>query len=337
VRTPIHSKWHHIRDLKKIEIALQVAECKTLPNTHNAAAFIHHDTLENIFDVVDKFPKYVMYDDIVRLIYTAEENAIHQSVNTMVGANLAHLPFPDILVEFTAEKYISGKMITQENIEERMKVRQFVWLSENNKSNVLAMSDSHPFAALNWILVEKKNASPFVILNPNLVFGKYIQDGAHDGTNKLGLDYKHHYAPFLNIKALGQKAAEDLRQANLDETMWTTSCALTAAIALLRTKGVVQDKIEAPAKLNKSRIASGKAPIRDHTVIRIGHTYDRAGNAVAYNSSGRTMPVHWRAGHIRNQRFGPGLSKSYQVFIEPMLINYTEDDKVPVPVKEVTL
>lgn len=38
-------------------------------------------------------------------------------------------------------------------------------------------------------------------------------------------------------------------------------------------------------------------------------------------SNGRVMPVHWRRGHLRNQKYGHNLESSYLVWIKPTLIN----------------
>jgi len=337
--TPIHSKWHKIADPMKCNIALAVNDYHGFDN-RRSMEFIDADVIKQMFTLYDTLPKYVIYDDIVKLVF--EDNGpIQKSVRSMIQANVAHLPYPELMVEFTSWKEVTGeirnKLAGFKLDGDVLPIREFVWLGENPKGHLKGAED-YPFFAQPMTMVEPAGAKyPLLILNPNCIVGKYLLDGAHDGTNKLGLEYKAHLSPFVKYKSMTPEMREGLRAANVKDTMWSASCAITAIIALLRTRGVVQDRIEAPAKLNKSRAAAGKTLIRDHTVLRIGHVYDRAGNQVAYNPTGRTMPVHWRAGHVRNQRFGPQLSKSYEVFIDPMLVNYVEGDTVPVPVKEVTV
>lgn len=333
MKTPIHSKWHKISSLEGMDIAIQVP-LDANRGSHDLARFVKHDVLSDLFRFVDKLPKYVMYDDIVDLVYTDSENSFHESVRAMLKAKLCHLPFPEMLVEFDTPKHISGDMIDRPHFEGVHRVRTFVWLGENQKGFV----EKHKqltFSTVTWNLVERPNERPMIVLNTNMSFGSFIEDLESTG-GKLGLQYQHHPAMFMSADTLPKDELKTLTRGNMDESMWVASLAITAVVGLLRTRGVVQERIEAPAKLNKKRAESGKAPIRDHTVIRIGHTYNREGEKVDYKSTGRHMPVHWRAGHIRNQRFGPGLSKSYEVFIEPMLVNYSDGD-APVPVKEVTI
>lgn len=115
--------------------------------------------------------------------------------------------------------------------------------------------------------------------------------------------------------------------------------AMSIAFLMLNTKGI--DKVHVDTgKFNKARLKHGKVPLRPYSVLRIGTIYDRQGNAHSVTGSGRHMPVHWRCGHVRQQRYGKGLTESRQIFIPPCLVNYDpalSPDKVPLPHKEVTL
>lgn len=94
-----------------------------------------------------------------------------------------------------------------------------------------------------------------------------------------------------------------------------------------------------PAKLNKARQRSGKSIISPHTIIRLGYVYDREGRKVPLTETNRTMPIHLRAGHIRNQPHGDiyraahpeAEGDHHQVFIPPTLVNYHDGDEVPAP------
>lgn len=94
-----------------------------------------------------------------------------------------------------------------------------------------------------------------------------------------------------------------------------------------------------PVKLNKARVRSGKSPISSHTVIRLGYVYDREGRKVPLTEANRTMPIHLRAGHMRNQPHGDAYraahpevqGDSHPVWIPPILVNYKDGDAVPVP------
>lgn len=45
----------------------------------------------------------------------------------------------------------------------------------------------------------------------------------------------------------------------------------------------------------------------------------------AANSDGRSVSAHWRRGHFRNQRYGEKLSLSKIVWIQPVLVNFSEE------------
>jgi hypothetical protein len=104
---------------------------------------------------------------------------------------------------------------------------------------------------------------------------------------------------------------------------------LQAAILFPHVKGLARTVEPAPEKLNKQRAAKGKPPIREFTTVYIGRVEDASGKSHAY--TGRTMPVHMRAGHTRNQRYGKGRELVKTVYIAPVLVNFKQGDEVPVP------
>ncbi len=333
MKTIIHSKWHKISDPLKNHVCLEIGDYNGL-SAGESRKYVDTEILMKMFKLYDVLPKYVMYDDIVGLVF-ADNSPLHKSVQAMIKTDLAHLPFREMMVEYDINKEVELVSGSASSVK-RMQAREFVWVGED-KNGFFPKMEAYPFFAQSMCVVDMPNQDrPMIILNSNCLVGRYLTDGAQDGTGKLGLEFRSYLSPFIKSHLMPSDMRQALLNANCGGSMHSASCAITAMVALLRTKGVVQDKIEAPAKLNKNRAASGKPLIRDHTVIRIGHLYDRQGNQVAYNSTGKKMSVHWRAGHIRNQRFGPKLSKSYDVFIEPMLINY-EDGAPPVPNKEVTI
>lgn len=117
--------------------------------------------------------------------------------------------------------------------------------------------------------------------------------------------------------------------------IWLKLVGLSVGIALLmlNIQGVVKQVIE-PTRLNKSRAARGSTPIPSHTVIRIGHVYNREGKQERV-ATGRTMPVHLRAGHARHQRYGPENSLTKIVYIPPVLVNFKPGGQAPVPPKRI--
>jgi hypothetical protein len=111
--------------------------------------------------------------------------------------------------------------------------------------------------------------------------------------------------------------------------MYVSAMALGVCLLMLNIQGVEKTVLE-PSKLNKHRVASGKPGIPNHTVLRIGHVYDRNGERLGYGA-GRQMPVHMRAGHARRQHHGPGNTLVKFVYIPPVLVNFRPGVEPVVP------
>ena len=101
------------------------------------------------------------------------------------------------------------------------------------------------------------------------------------------------------------------------------------AVLLRHIKGAAHEHKAAPERLNKKRVAGGKEPIPGFTYYYIGQVEDKDGKSHEY--TGRSMPVHMRAGHTRRQHHGPGNSLIKTVYIQPVLVNFNPGDEVPVP------
>lgn len=106
------------------------------------------------------------------------------------------------------------------------------------------------------------------------------------------------------------------------------------AVLLVHTRGVEKETI-APIKLNRTRIANGRVVIPTHTYLRIGVVYDREGRGTTViNGDVKKLPrrVHMRCGHVRNQAFGKDWNEHRLIYIEPVLVNYSDGEEyVPLP------
>lgn len=115
------------------------------------------------------------------------------------------------------------------------------------------------------------------------------------------------------------------------ETHGTHAEGLAAAIAvrcaclMVHIGGLDREHVPAPERLNKQRERVGKPPVRSYHYVHVGRVMDRDGNSHDYNASGRHMPIHMRAGHVRNQAFGEGRSERKLIWIPPVLVNYHPD------------
>lgn len=283
------------------------------------------------------FPRYVIYQDLVEML-NDRDGAMQKSLATMIESDIAHLPFPSVLVEFDQEADIEKG---QEHW--HTKARHFVILTENKNP----LPDEDRFFAYSFTYVEKDHVlvvSPIVggatMVTEAQAIRKALISGFPVSGNGSGVVFNAVLAPYINKQAFTVEQRNWIVETSIEHAMLPVSKALCALTVLLGTKGIDREVIEVDRKLNNSREKSGKQRISDHTVVRIGHVYSRSGEKVKYihsTGSGRSMPVHWRAGHVRRQRYGTGLEKSYDLWIEPMLINYIEGEKKPQPkIKELT-
>lgn len=129
-------------------------------------------------------------------------------------------------------------------------------------------------------------------------------------------------------------------QAEKDASGWASVVALSIALLMLNTQGIEKEVIHTD-RINKRRAAhnDGRPPIPRHTVVRIGTIYDRSGKAHSVGGSGRHMPVHLRAGHVRHQHFGKGNEEVKLIYIPPCIVNYREEDgtKPAIPHKTIAV
>ena len=110
---------------------------------------------------------------------------------------------------------------------------------------------------------------------------------------------------------------------------------IVSTALLMHIKGIGTQRSEAPAKLNKHRAASGKPPIPSYTLMHITHVESADGTSHAY--TGRHMPVHLRAGHVKQQPHGPKNSLRKQIYVPPVIVNFTPGVEPKVPRRIVTL
>lgn len=226
---------------------------------------------EEFFARCEMLPHYVVDHSLRELLTRGDVQA---SINAMVEANIAHLPFTEMVVEFDASNHD--------------RARSFVLLEEYQGRFRAFMGVLHTAGAA--------EADPEPI-----------------------------------TMELGDRAVE-VRGDERTHKTWlrVAGIALTIALLMLNIQGVEKEVIE-PTRLNKQRKALGKPKVPTHTVMRIGHVYDRNGNRVGLGE-GRTMPVHMRAGHARRQHYGEGNALEKIVFIPPVLVNFRLDgEPVKVP------
>lgn len=223
---------------------------------------------EEFFQRCSKLPHYVIDMSLIELLARSD---VQQSVNAMVEAEIAHLPFKEMLIEIQASP----------------EVRHYVIMAEAGGA----------FRAHVGALYKEEIAE--------------VAPGAYD----------------LEITDATIRARTSVR--SHEAWMYVSAMALGVCLLMLNIQGVEKEVIE-PTKLNRQRVARGKPSISTHTVMRIGHYYDSDGNRQGYGS-GRTMPVHMRAGHARRQHYGEGNELTKIVYIPPVLVNFKPGAEVKQP------
>lgn len=249
-------------------------------------------TLRDMVQDGDDLPKFFFEEE---LIHKMSRGDIEKSIGALHDAGIFRLPYPSLIAEFN----LHG-------------VHHAVILME---SEDLQKKTENPFCAIPiWI------DGGQILLSPTVTYFRLERvDGA------LRVRFEGRDAFYL---PKGDISTESIKK--VEHTI-TSSCgvALYCSVLLLNTRGVDKEHVVCE-RLNRVRAQTGKRPVPEHTVIRIGHVYDRSGNAVSVGGRG-PMPVHWRRGHTRQQRIGHGRTGTKLVYIEPCLVNYVEGEEKPRP------
>jgi hypothetical protein len=339
----IHTKYHKLSGSR---MALDVFG-KALPHDQ-FHTFVDAGLVSATIDGLTAVPRYVIQQELIDMLRDPN-SAMQKSLSVMIDTGIAHLPFKSVVVEFDEIGYIKHELG-----EDRIPVRHFTWLTERDE-------EQGRFTAMTWSYMETRDGQPWIGLSPIVascdlmtpemvrkvhetkaveIYGGDGPPGEPASLMRCGAMFRAAPSYFLrkDDPRLTKTIESWVNSEHVDHAMNAAVKALCALVVLMHTRGVAKEVIEINPRFNKCRVQAGRPPIQDHTVIKIGHVYDRSGNQVEYRQSGRTMPVHWRSGHYRMQRYGTKLSMERKIFIEPMLVNYVEGEDTPTPkIKEVTV
>ena len=284
----------------KLHKALDYAKAQGLP--------IQYDILTAGLSV----PHYCIDRSIIDLF---RSGAAILSVDAMFQAGVAHLPFPKMLVElWTGNPWRYFLLLEELDPEENGGQIVGCELVELVNDGIWPRTMAMDFAY-------SQNST-----KPDLeVFNRIVEDmrlaPPDDGEDVRTPDGRY---PSWHVRFTDDTRPDILPHA---------AAAISAAMLMTHINGLAREKVEV-GKLNKARAASGKREIPEHTIVRLGHVYDRSGQKHAIGS-GHTMPIHMRAGHVRNQAHGPGMKLRKLVWIEPVLVNYRDGTDLPKPPRKV--
>lgn len=301
----IRTKWHRVRETIGVEtweqdrISINGGEGRVLHTAKERAALVH------LAGIVDNLPKYHISDELVAMM---DDDGVLASIRALVEAEVCRLPFPTMLVEF----FWSGR-------------HHLVVLSERGEDAQMESGDdqSLPFLAVPMWWSEQEGLT---------LSASYVAMGLELREEGVWYQFSGRMAPYTPESLAWVASDEKIGNRSVS----TAVMALGAALLLLNTRGVAREVVET-GRLNKHRVRSGKVPIPAHTVVRVGHVYSRGGRQVMVGAEGhRTMPIHWRRAHTRQQRIGPrSTHQTKLVYIPPILVNYTGEGEIHTRTPEV--
>lgn len=322
----IKTQWHHIVDKIIKGEAVFFLEAMTVDTFKD---WEHHQVAsmaQGVWASAKDDPIYYFDSDVIRLIDQEKANKIMPHI--INNPAMYRLPFERIIIEYEERAKVTKEQVAMidpkiadamlANIyQEKVRMAIIIWESKD--------SSDYPFTASIARRYRPVNSNKYEVqVSPCFYRIKFAIN--KDGDSSISVLHKR-WAP----KDMNHKSEMEHMELDRDEI----HIGVLAVLLMLHTKGIAVDKEERPERLNKSRVAAGKPSIPEHRIVRIGHVYDRKGEKKDYNSSCKSMPVHWRSGHIRHQRFGKNLERSYELYIEPMLINYVDGPEPAMPVKKV--
>ena len=317
----IHTQLHKVMDdVRRGEAFISIPVNKLpLSDTFDPSKFSRKNLLiAGALERMTQVPLFCISEELVDL---AVGDPMGASANALVRAGKTRLPYPEMVVEMDV-----GRVAIVETGIERMRV--FVYMKQTSPEElmdvVVCRRVGNGPGAHTILPVGVYQARPKEFVLPT-----------DDGPDKFGIEMGMSI-PFINepISLLERPNYDRIYEVSGSEDGTAAALAMIVALLLMHTRGVEREAIT-PAKLNKARRKSGKSEVPTHTVLRIGTVTRRDGTTYTYKHDPNTkvMPVHWRRGHYRMQKYGPGWSMEREIYIEPMIVNYVEGE-TPKPVRK---
>lgn len=264
---------------------------------HKAAEYACDEITLTFVKQAQNLPHYVIDDGLQDMIWEMDRDTRDGLVSKAIAEDAYHLPFPRMLIEVPN--------LTPDGVVTHL----LVIVSERHQG------EKQVFSA-RVAMVDQKDEG----------FG--VEDVSYDMLPRPDGSW--------DARQMGEGKV-DATPAVKEELVRKTSFLMAAITAISvgpRIRGVATETSRAPVNLNKARAAKGKPPIREFTVMKIGRVYDSNGKEHAY--TGRTMPVHLRAGHSRRQHYGCGNELVKTIYVQPTIVNFDPNAEVKMPKRILT-
>lgn len=281
------------------------------------------------------FPKAPIYCIRPEIISAIEDKQFEGAYSSILQAGYGNLlPWPEIIVEF---EFSNDVVDTPEGVAMGIIADNEHWLGKNKKLHIAATC----YMKMNAD-VDNLEASKSISISSIYTFkiDKGIAGFKEAKTVTAITEFPVNISAVPNNEGKVQLQIEGKKRlptrydaevsAMLDDyDVQVSRKAHYLALTILNTSGITREVVE-PTRLNVARAKSGKPPIPKHHVVRIAHVYKRDGSTIKYVKG---QKIHLRAGHTRQQAYGPNWSLHKPIFILPILVNYKPDAIAPKDIK----
>lgn len=329
----IHTKWHHLLPLIDADEVYLTAPPGGVVS-HTSEWGFDKKVYRDFIDGMSALPKFVISPELLSL--TKEKN-FTKSLFDLKRAGLMRLPFPTMVVEIPlpSRKNCHYCIVLHD---ENAGVPP-PW-HESPKKDAIEPAEDRPrpkdFFGLN-LSIMKDDYGEYLVTSPACI---YIGFDEGTETEEPTLRFEGSGVSWLIANSADDVYIErvnSLVQQVLMKDGHAVALSIYAALLLMITRGVAREVIDVE-RLNKKRTLAGKTPIPKHTYIRIGHVYRSAAGEEADEYIPRKSPrPHWRRGHLKMVRYGPGHSKLKQKFIAPRLVAVPADALIEPNMPEYTV
>jgi hypothetical protein len=313
----IRTRWHKLMPLINAEQVYFTAP-KGGMSTPFEDVGGNINALRQLITVMGKHvPLFVVDQSLVELSNTLD---FHKSLIDMKRAGVLRLPYPAMIIEIPIPTKSYFVILRDcQDLETK-----FPWEGSEIEENARdAISRDIPFYGYTFE-INSDESGQYIVASPNVSWVGINVGPDGNPWVKITATAADIFDPKSRLDPAMSEYQDELIRDTYMKTSGNVGRGLFVALLLMATQGV-QTEVVATEKLNRKRVAAGKTPIPKHTYIRVGRVYKKDGTqdtdeSEEYNPR-KSPRIHWRRGHARMVRFGPGRSGSKLRFIPGRLVS----------------